>query len=82
MNKHIEGILPLLSKSNMPLTILCLIVGATLWFGEIKAESEKNREDIKEMEETAEKILDRLLNLDERLARIEGKLDIFLNNGD
>lgn len=73
----------MLDRWTAPLGALAAIIGGVIWLTTLHGIAEQNQKDIAEIRETQKahkmKIYSRLQNLDERLARMEGKLDMIIN---
>ena len=73
-----------LNKWTAPLAALSVIVGGVIWLTTLHHIATQNQIAIANLRlsfnQTKNKIYPRLNNLDERLARIEGKLDYLVEN--
>ena len=72
----------MLDKWTAPLGALAVIIGGVIWLTTLHGLAEQNQKDIAEIRDVQRtnkmKIYGRLQNLDERLARMEGKLDMII----
>lgn len=79
-----ELILDAMNRWTGPLGVLSILVGGVVWLNDIHGISEENRKDISEIVQKSDvsksKIYSRLNDLDTRLGRIEGKLDMIINS--
>jgi hypothetical protein len=76
------SLIKLLDKWTGPLGALTVIIGGVIWLTTLHSLTQQNQRkinDIKdELDTSKSMIFSRLQNLDERLARMEGKIDMIV----
>lgn len=74
----------LLEVYTIPVTTLAILFGGVVWLTSLHNLTEKNKEDIQALNEDFDrfksKVYLRLNSLDERLARMEGKIDFLIKS--
>tara|TARA_R110000796_G_scaffold252618_2_gene388746 strand:+ start:8657 stop:8917 length:261 start_codon:yes stop_codon:yes gene_type:complete len=83
MNSKNPTISEALNKWTGPLAALSVLIGGVVWLTTLHSISEQNSKDITELrvslDQTKTKIYARLNDLDTRLGRIEGKIDMLID---
>jgi hypothetical protein len=85
MTRHGSTISDFLNKWTGPLGALAILIGGVAWLTELHSIAKDNREQIAiirmDFDNSKDKIELRLNDLEKRLARIEGKIDMLVENG-
>ena len=64
------------TKTLISLPIVLAFIGGVLWLSSIDATAKVNSKEIKEHKNFASKVYDKLGEMNERLSRIEGRLEV------
>lgn len=73
-----------INKWTAPLGAFSILIGGVVWLTSLHSIATQNQKNIQEIRQdfdnTKTKIYNRLNNLDERLARMEGKIDMLIES--
>lgn len=59
----------------LPVSLVVIVVMVAVWASSVKAIADQNAQDIRRLETEQKEYLSTVTHIDERLSRIEGKLD-------
>jgi hypothetical protein len=71
-----KNAIKLITESTfLPISLVSIIIAIAVWVSDLKATAEQSIQDIHRLEQTQKEYLGTVVRIDERLSRIEGKLD-------
>ena len=67
-------------KLTAPMAIVPPFIGGVIWLTSVDTTGKSNNEKITELKQQIKYLTEEIDHIDERLSRIEGKLDIIIDN--